>query len=168
MARQGASERDGRVNLSGAEVLLLEPFSRRPSIAGQLLAGFGVQTLARRFEPEDALQYLANRRVDPVICDADLPSGEGFTFVRKLRRVRNSVSQAQYVPTLLVAGHCPEKRVLEARDCGASLVLRKPYSPSALLDRILWLSRDNRAFVEGASYVGPERPEDREDVEVRL
>ena len=162
MNRQGVPERDGSVNLSATEVLLIEPFSRRPSIAGELLKGFGVQTLTRRYEPDEALQHVAKRRVDLVICDADLPSGEGFSFVRRLRRVRGSVNEAQYVPTILVAGHCPESKVLEARDCGASLVLRKPYSPRAMLDRILWLSRDSRLFVEGDSYVGPERPEDKQ------
>ena len=160
MAAQSAFGRDLRVDLSRAEGLLVEPAARGSSIGSQILQSFGVQTVTRRDEVDDALQYLSQRRVDLIVCDGDLPDEDGLAFVRKLRRTRGS-GDAKYVPTILLTGHCPERKVLAARDCGASLVLRKPYSPRAMLDRIVWLSRDTRAFLEGDDYVGPERPEDR-------
>ena len=44
-----------------------------------------------------------------------------------------------------------------ARDCGASFVLIKPISARVLLDRIVWIGRAGRLFVETEGYVGPDR-----------
>jgi DNA-binding response OmpR family regulator len=44
-----------------------------------------------------------------------------------------------------------------ARDAGANFVLTKPIAPNLLLQRIMWIGRDARPFVELESYVGPDR-----------
>ena len=47
---------------------------------------------------------------------------------------------------------------MRARDCGANFVVTKPLAPRVLLDRIAWLGRETRGFVEiGDGYVGPDR-----------
>ena len=39
-------------------------------------------------------------------------------------------------------------KVLRARDCGVSVVLAKPVQPAVLFDRLAWLVRDRRAFID--------------------
>lgn len=49
---------------------------------------------------------------------------------------------------------CPPAK---ARDCGANVVIRKPVSPQILFDRLAWVSRVQRPFIECESYIGPDR-----------
>ena len=36
-------------------------------------------------------------------------------------------------------------------------MIAKPISPKVLLDRLFWLARDKRDFIEADTYVGPDR-----------
>jgi hypothetical protein len=47
--------------------------------------------------------------------------------------------------------------VTNARDCGAHIVMAKPLTPKAVLDRIVWVARTGRRFVESDKFVGPDR-----------
>ena len=44
-----------------------------------------------------------------------------------------------------------------ARDCGANFLVKRPLSPMALLERIVWVSKEGRGFVLDENYVGPDR-----------
>ncbi len=57
----------------------------------------------------------------------------------------------------MTASHIRRGRVAEARDCGANFVVTKPFSPALLLERILWVARDTRPFLEVGDYLGPDR-----------
>ncbi|MFX8414296.1 hypothetical protein ABTL42_19440, partial [Acinetobacter baumannii] len=61
------------------------------------------------------------------------------------------------IPILLLAGHTRQADIIRMRDCGASLILAKPVAPKALYDRLTWMARDPRPFVESAIYAGPDR-----------
>ena len=58
---------------------------------------------------------------------------------------------------ILLAGHTLQSNVMRGRDCGANFVIAKPITPKILYDRVVWLAKDARAFVESPSYVGPDR-----------
>ena len=57
----------------------------------------------------------------------------------------------------MTAAHLRRSRATEARDCGASFVIVKPFSAITLLERIVWVSRDQRPFLEVGDYFGPDR-----------
>ena len=65
----------------------------------------------------------------------------------------------------MTASHIRRGRVAEARDCGANFVVTKPFSPTLLLERILWVARDSRPFLEVGDYLGPDRRFRNEDYE---
>jgi DNA-binding response OmpR family regulator len=60
-------------------------------------------------------------------------------------------------PVIMTAAHIRRSRVAEARDCGANFLITKPFSASALLQRIVWVARDGRPFIEVGDYFGPDR-----------
>ena len=70
---------------------------------------------------------------------------------------RETPRPACLAPVIMLTGHAAPSKVKKSRDCGASFVVTKPLTPGVLLQRILWLARDEREFVEGAIYVGPDR-----------
>ena len=46
---------------------------------------------------------------------------------------------------------------MKARNAGANMIIRKPVAPSVLLDRIEWIARNTRPFVDSGDYRGPDR-----------
>lgn len=46
---------------------------------------------------------------------------------------------------------------MRARDSGATMVLKKPISPSNLANCMEWLARSKREFVNSPTYFGPDR-----------
>jgi DNA-binding response OmpR family regulator len=93
--------------------------------------------------------------LDLIVCEAALPEQDGYDFLHQLRRAR--LEPNSFTPAILITAHTPKSQVLKARDCGANFVVVKPLSPRVMLDRILWIARENRAFIECDSYVGPDR-----------
>src|SRR5665213_2141524 len=71
--------------------------------------------------------------------------------VRRFMRC-GSVAEAREV-----CNHTERGAVERARDCGSNIVLAKPVSPQSLLERIIWIAREKRPFVNCGSYMGPDR-----------
>jgi CheY-like chemotaxis protein len=124
------------------------------SIMVQILTGFGVKSLHRCESVAEARDTVSKVEIDLIVCDA-CSSGEGYDFVEWLRRSR--IEPNCYVPVLLTAGHTPTNAVARARDCGAHFVMAKPLTPIAVLERILWIAKEGRRFVECDTYLGPDR-----------
>jgi CheY-like chemotaxis protein len=144
-----------RFNLKKASVLLLEAPSHGLDITLQILGALGVQRPTRCKSPDDALKVVKNLKFDLILCDGALPHGGAYDFVSNLRR--SNFEPNRYCPVILMTGHTPASLVGQARDCGANFVITKPISPRVLLERIIWMSRESRSFIELATYVGPDR-----------
>lgn len=146
-------ESRARFNLERASILLLEPSQMGMSILTQILTGFGAKVLHRCESVKQAQDTVNTSELDMAIVDAC--DGEGYEFISWLRRCR--VEPNCYVPVLLTAGHTPAGAVNKARDCGAHFIMAKPLTPIAVLERILWISKEGRRFVECDTYMGPDR-----------
>lgn len=148
-------ESRARFNLQRASVLLLEETPLGMSILVQILTGFGAKTLHRCENVEEAEATVQKVELDLMVVDALGPSGAGYDFVSWLRR--SGIQPNCYAPVLLTAGHTPNAAVSKARDCGAHFIVAKPLTPISVLERILWISKEGRRFVECDTYVGPDR-----------
>jgi DNA-binding response OmpR family regulator len=125
----------------------------------QVLTGFGAKRLLRTGEYEEAQRLTRQQPVDLIICEGgpliSQEGLEGYDFVRWLRR--SGLEPNAFVPVMLATAHSGATAVARARDCGAHFIVKKPLVPGVLLDRILWIARANRPFVNCAAYVGPDR-----------
>jgi DNA-binding response OmpR family regulator len=146
-------ESRARFNLERASILIFEPSQMGMNILVQILTGFGAKVLHRCETVQQAQDTVAASELDMAIVDAG--AGEGYDFITWLRHSR--VEPNSFVPVLLTAGHTPGGAVSKARDCGAHFIMAKPLTPIAVLERILWISREGRRFVECDSYMGPDR-----------
>src|SRR4051812_21001632 len=124
------------------------------SILVQILTGFGAKTLHRCSGLKDAQTAVGEHVIDLAVVDATA-NGEGYEFIEWLRS--HGGEPNCYTPVLLTAGHTPVSDVQRARDCGAHFALKKPLSPIAVLERIIWISREGRLFLVSDNYVGPDR-----------
>lgn len=150
-----AANADARINLSKACVLLIDSSQHSLDMMAQIMKGFGVAETVRCLSLAEAEAALRSKTFDLMIVDAGVGEGEGYAFLNQLRHSGEKANA--YVPVILVSGHARACDVVRARDTGANFFVVKPLTPNVLLQRILWVARDKRPFVEVGDYVGPDR-----------
>ena len=144
-----------RVNLSRTAVLLFDPTPLGLSILGQILVGFGAKTLHRCVTIDEAKQVVTDTQIDLMLVDSIAETGEGYEFVRWLRKFAPEPNK--HAPVLMTAAHTRSSDVAKARDCGGHFIVTKPLAPVVVLERIIWIAREGRAFLLSDGYVGPDR-----------
>lgn len=143
-----------RLNLSKASVLLVEASQHSADVLAQILKGFGVSEVHRALTTDAAEKLLRSKTIDLLVIDPTVSDGDGF---RMLKDLRHSTTPNAFTPVILISGHVRASDVMRARDTGANFFVTKPITPSTLLARILFVSRDKRPFVEIGDFIGPDR-----------
>ncbi|MFO1012230.1 MAG: response regulator [Caulobacteraceae bacterium] len=144
-----------RINLSGAEVLLADGNPQGLQVLTEMFAGFGVHTPHLCSGAETAMEVVKNRELNLLVIDSGLPDSDGFELVTWLRR--SGLQPNSLAPVILLAGHTKTSDICKGRDCGANFVVRKPCPPMVMMQRILWITKEARPFVESNGYCGPDR-----------
>lgn len=156
MSALGEALRDSAViNLSGAVTMIVDDSAFALDLTSQALMGFGIRARHTCLGAAAAMEILKEQTVDLLVVDCEMPGIDGFELVRWLRR--SGLEPNAFVPVIMTAAHIRRPRVAEARDCGASFVITKPFSSTTLLERIVWVARDGRPFLEVGDYFGPDR-----------
>lgn len=143
------------INLAGAATMVVDDSPFTLELTTQALMGFGIRTRHACRDAAEAMEVLKDQTVDLLVVDCEMPGIDGFELVRWLRR--SGLNPNAFAPVIMTAAHIRRPRVADARDCGANFVITKPFSAMALLERIVWVSRDTRPFLEVGDYFGPDR-----------
>lgn len=152
----GESLRESAVfNFEGAVTMVIDDSDFAQELTIRALKGFGLSTRHTCSSAAEAITILKENPVDLILVDSDMPGMSGFEFVRWLRR--SKLEPNAFAPVIMTAAHVRNSKVQEARDCGANFLITKPFSSLTLLERIVWVSRDNRPFLEVGDYLGPDR-----------
>ena len=146
---------NAQINLERVCVLVADSSPHGSGLVLQVLSGFGVRIFKRCVSATQAQQAVRDNVVDLVLTDADLDGAQGYDFVRWLRQ--SKIDPNWSAPVIMLTGHTQMSNVTKGRDCGANFVVAKPLTPTVLLERVLWVVRENRAFIDSGEYVGPER-----------
>jgi len=146
---------DERINLASAEVVLADGHAQGLDLMSEMFAGFGVMKPHRCSGAAEIRDIVSAREINLFVIDSALSDTDGYEFVRWLRRSGNRGNSV--APVILVTGHTRQSDIFKGRDCGANFVVRKPAAPLVMLQRIMWVSREARQFVESAGYCGPDR-----------
>jgi CheY-like chemotaxis protein len=155
MSGVGESLRESAViNLTSATTMVVDDSAFGLDLTCQALRGFGIRTSYTCQSAAAAMEILADQPIDLLVVDCEMPSVDGFELVRWLRR---SAQANALAPVIMTAAHMRRSKITEARDCGANFVVTKPFSASTLLERIVWVARDVRPFLEVGDYFGPDR-----------
>jgi len=143
------------INLAAAVTMVVDDSSFALDLTAQALLGFGIRTRYACRSAAEAIEILRDNPIDLLVVDCEMPGIDGFELIRWLRR--SGLEPNAFVPVILTAAHIRRPRVTEARDCGASFIITKPFSAATLLERIVWVARDGRPFLEVGDYFGPDR-----------
>jgi CheY-like chemotaxis protein len=144
-----------RINLRNVTVLCVDTNSLGLDVLSQMLMGFGVERIRRAASQEAARAILSKETIDFVVVDSNLEEDSGYDLVRWLRQ--STLDPNRFAPVIVTSSHTPASEIASARDCGANFVVAKPLSPSVLMQRMLWIAKGGRQFVEAEKYVGPDR-----------
>lgn len=82
----------------------------------------------------EALRVFSGMPADIAVLDVNLPDGDGFGLLGRLREVRE-------VPALFLTARDTEEDLLRGFECGCDDYITKPFMPRELLARILAILR---------------------------
>ncbi|HRD45573.1 MAG TPA: response regulator [Caulobacter sp.] len=146
---------NAKVDLTRARALLLDDNQVHLNLLSNVLTSFDLRRQTKVNDLRDAKAAASGAEFDLVLVEAALARGTGFEFIRWLRREGPDFNRTTSV--LVVTSGTRMDQVAQARDAGANFVVAKPVTPPVLLQRIIWLGRDKRLFVEAEKYCGPDR-----------
>lgn len=156
MSQVGEALRDSTVlNLSDAVTMVVDDNAFSLSLTVQALRGFGARTKHACTDPIQAIQILQDDVIDLLVVDCEMPGMDGYDMISWLRR--SGLEPNAFAPVIMTAGHVRRSKVLKARDCGVNFMVTKPFSPLILLERIVWVARDGRPYLQVGDYFGPDR-----------
>jgi len=135
-------------------VLLLDANPMAMRMTSEILKDLGAQRIYT--ETSDARALDLCKQVEPQIIITELngPSLDGLRFVRTLRR---STLACRSRPVIVIAAEPTASSLMGARNSGVHEFLRKPFTIRDLTKRIEAVSLHRRDWIEGISYVGPDR-----------
>ncbi len=152
-----APELEARIYFGALNVLLVEANALESEILAQVFSGFRVRSTSRLASTVQAQNHLERDAAQLVVVGTTQPEDgpDEFDFIRWVRR--SKIAGIRTASVILLAGHTMQSNILRARDCGANFVIAKPITPKVLYDRVVWLAKDARPFIEGTTYTGPDR-----------
>ena len=152
----GESLRESAVfNFAGAVTMVIDDSPFALELTAQAVLGFGIKVRHACASAAEAIAILRDHPVDLILVDCEMPGMSGYEFVHWLRR--SGLEPNAFAPVIMTAAHVRRSKVSEARDCGANFLITKPFSAGVLLERIVWVARDARPFLEVGDYFGPDR-----------
>lgn len=144
-----------RLNLESVHFLLVDDNAHALDIMAQVVSGFGVRHMVKVESASAARQAILRGGIDIVLTDAQMPGENGYQLTEWIRR--EAPEPIRYVPIVIITGHTPQSDVTQGRDLGAHFTIAKPLVPRVLLQRLFWLSHEERQFVQSDGYAGPDR-----------
>lgn len=143
------------LNLEKATALVIDDNAQALDIIVSVLTSFGLRSIVRAGSALEAMEVVQRQPFDLILTDAHMPEMDGYEFVEWLRR--KGPEPSRVTPTLVITAHTRRSQVLRARDCGANFIIAKPITPKVLLQRIFWVAKGDRMFIESEGYSGPDR-----------
>ena len=143
------------MNLNRVSAAIVESDKYVLELVSQTLKGFGLVHQACFETGEAAKSHIANGGSNICLIEAVLPDISGFDLVRWVRRLETR--EVRTTPIIMLTGYTQKEAIRQARDCGANSIIKKPVLPQILFDRIAWIAKNERQFVEAVDYTGPDR-----------
>ena len=143
------------INLEKARALIVDDNAQSLDILVGVLTSFGLRNVVRKADGKEAQEELKYHDFDLILTNSVLPGLNGYDLTRWLRRESDDANRQ--TPVIIVTSHTRRSQVETARDCGANFIVTKPISPAVMLERILWVAKGDRLFIECDAYIGPDR-----------
>lgn len=114
--------------LEKLKVLVVDDQSDARSMVRGMLSELGITQIFEASDGREAMAFTdaAMDMIDVVICDWNMPKMNGIDLLRQMRTVMPEL------PFLMLTGRGDLDSVAEAKSCGVTAYIRKPFSPANL------------------------------------
>jgi len=120
-----------------------------------ILETFGFKDMESVSTGDEALEKITKKYFDLIITEWDvLPMG-GIELTKRVRTDKGMPDPM--VPIIMISSRADRLNIQEARDAGVNEFLAKPFSVSALRDRMISVIEEPREFVISKNFIGPSR-----------
>ncbi len=143
------------LNLRELNILVADSSKNFQTLVARILRNFGAERIIESRSGPDALDIVKRQKIDVLLCDVNLPELDGFDLTKQIRQ--NDSLDNRTLPIFVLTSHTQANNVFRARDSGANMVVAKPVSPTILFDRLHWVAKSPRPFIETEGYFGPDR-----------
>lgn len=132
------------IRMDSLRVLVVDDNRHMRTLIKSLFYAMGCKLITECSEGSEALEELANRRIDLIVCDWVMKPIDGLELLKLIRTAPDSPSPD--VPLIMLTGHTERERVIEARDAGVTEFLAKPISAEKLYSRVISALTSNRHY----------------------
>ncbi len=94
----------------------------------------GIKSVKEAASAREAMEQLANYKIDLILLDQVMPEKSGIEFVQDIKKI--SANGINTIPIIMITVDTKEKTVLDAKNLGIKEYVVKPISPIALKKRI--------------------------------
>lgn len=110
------------------KILVVDDQSDMRAMVRGMLSDMGITQIFEASDGREALTFAdaAIDMIDVVICDWNMPKLTGIDLLRQMRSVMPDL------PFLMLTGRGDLDSVAEAKSCGVTAYIRKPFSPANL------------------------------------
>lgn len=118
----------------GLRLLIIDDSPAMRTFIRRVIALSGVETesIAEAANGKDALESLACRQVDVILCDINMPVMNGEQFLSELTQH----PEFKGIPVVVVSTDSTTASVGRTRHLGAAAYVRKPFTPEMLRDAL--------------------------------
>lgn len=115
-----------------ANILVVDDSSTMRKIISRSLrqAGLAIDDIFEAGDGIEGLSVLADKKVDLVLSDINMPNMDGLEFIKQIRANGNSV------PIVMITTEGGEDIIKEALSSGASASIKKPFTPDQLNEKL--------------------------------
>jgi two-component system chemotaxis response regulator CheY len=142
-----------KIRLERLRILTVDNFLLMRDLVHGVMKSVGVGRLQHALDGCEALGMLRSFGPHLAIVDWEMEPMTGLEFVRAVRALPERDNP--YLPIIMLTSHGEESWVLAARQAGIHEYLTKPFTPAALLNRLMAILTDPRPFIRSETYFGP-------------
>ncbi|MDB6087475.1 MAG: chemotaxis protein CheY [Gammaproteobacteria bacterium] len=112
-------------------ILVVDDSSSVRTVARMALREHGYDVIEAS-NGKEALEKLNGERVHLVISDVNMPTMDGITFLKEVKRHPNY----KFTPVIMLTTEAGEDKKQEGRAAGAKAWITKPFQPQLLVDAV--------------------------------
>ena len=119
----------------GHTIITVDDSSTMRRIIKNTLLKIGFSNVLEAGNGIEALEVIAQNKVDLIVTDWNMPEMDGLTFVKTLR----SKDQYKEVPILMITTEAAKEDILTALRSGVNNYVVKPFTPEILQEKVFKL-----------------------------
>lgn len=149
-----------KIDFATVKFMIIDNSPLAADLVKDVLAMLGTREIHKMLSTERAIDALRKEAFDIVITELETEPMGGFEFARFIRT--SEYSPNRFLPIIMMTARSEEKYVAEARDCGITEFVAKPFTIQTLYKRLVSAIAKPRQFVQLSDFFGPDRRRSRQ------